>query len=105
MQTEVRTIKAARKAHSCSWCAQRIEAGQPYKSYRWFDGGDAATVKQHSECYDAMMGAMKELGDSFIEFSPGDNPRGCFCNFCSQCEHCKTTGQGMFKSADGARAA
>lgn len=67
--TEAETHKA-RKAHRCEWCGQRIDEGTAYKRYRYYDGGEASTVKMHPECYDAMQGAAREEG-GYIEWTPG----------------------------------
>lgn len=60
----------ARKRHRCSWCWQHIEVGENYRRYRFYDGGEAATVKMHPECYDAMLQAAREEG-GVIEWTPG----------------------------------
>ena len=60
----------ARKRHRCSWCWQFIEPGDMYHKYRWFDGGDASTVKSHPECYEAIEEAVREEG-GFYEWTPG----------------------------------
>ena len=85
-QTETESIKAAKKNHSCSWCDARIKPGEPYAKYRYFDGGDAGTVKLHMECEQiSSRVAIRERG---IEFYPGDNPRGCDCGFDPECGRC-----------------
>lgn len=48
--TAVEEIKAARKSHCCDWCGERIDVGQPYRRWRWFDGSHASTVRAHPEC-------------------------------------------------------
>jgi len=65
--TEVATHQA-RIDHQCDWCGQRIDAGTQYKRYRWLDGADAATVKMHPECHDAMQEAALDEG-GYIEWS------------------------------------
>ena len=60
----------ARKAHRCQWCWQRIDEGTEYKRYRYYDSGEASTVKMHPECYDAMQEAAREEG-GYIEWTPG----------------------------------
>ena len=82
--TEIIIIKAAKKIHRCSWCGTRITIGETYKKYRYFDGGDAGTVKIHFDCYEAMLDC-DDLSDGF---SPGDNPRGCNCGHSKDCEKC-----------------
>lgn len=67
--TETETHKA-KKAHRCDWCWQRIEPAEQYKRYRWFGSGEAATVKMHQECHDAMQEAAAEEG-GYIEWTPG----------------------------------
>ena len=83
--TEVETHKAA-KEHQCSWCGDAIVIGERYKRYRFFDRGDANTVRLHPECLDAV----DELNDSDCGFRPGDNPRGCNCWFDLDCERCNS---------------
>lgn len=65
----------AKKLHRCSWCWEHIKAAETYKRYRWVDGGDAGTEKMHLECYEAMGDLARQEG-GWIEFLPGDNPRG-----------------------------
>ena len=67
--TEVETHKA-RKAHRCEWCWQRIDEGAEYKRYRYYDGGEAATIKMHPECMGAMQDEAAEWGGDF-EWTPG----------------------------------
>lgn len=83
--TESESIKAAKKNHRCSWCGQQIDTGQPYERWRWFDGGDASTVKVHPECCLAVDEWAQAGGE---EFSMGDSPRGCTCGFDKDCERC-----------------
>jgi len=64
------TTQRARKTHRCSWCWQHIDHGEEYKRYRHFDGGDAGTVKMHSECYDVMQEEATDWGGVF-EWTPG----------------------------------
>lgn len=68
-QTET-TTQGARIRHHCMWCWQSINIGEPYKRYRYFDGGDSGVVKMHPECYGAMQDAASEDG-GFIEWTPG----------------------------------
>lgn len=60
----------ARKQHRCDWCWQFIVVGETYKRYRYYNGGDAGTVRMHPECYEAMQDAASEEG-GFIEWTPG----------------------------------
>ena len=82
-QTETHVAK---KKHLCSWCGTRIEIGETYKRYRWFAYGEAGTVKEHLECYEAMHRVSKEEG-GWVEFMPGDYRRGCSCG--ENAEYCK----------------
>lgn len=86
--SNVETVKAAKKRHRCSWCAEGIEVGETYKHYRSFGDDGWATVKLHQECYDAMEELAAEEG-SDVEFSPGDNPRGCNCGHSRGCDRCE----------------
>ena len=47
--TETETLKA-RKPHRCMSCGEPIAAGETYKRWRTYDGGDAGTNKMHPEC-------------------------------------------------------
>lgn len=85
MNTDLVLVKVAKKEHRCSWCAEKIEAGESYTRYRYFGDDGASTVKLHAECLDATHEL--EQGD---EFSPGDNPRGCACGHSRGCENCAT---------------
>lgn len=76
--TEVRHIKAARKEHPCTWCAEPIDAGAPYARYRWLGGYDTGTVRMHPECFDAM-GDLASREGGQCEFGPGESSRGCCC--------------------------
>jgi hypothetical protein len=69
------SVKRSRKRRQCTWCAESIEIGQPYESYRWSDAGDAVTVRMHPECLAAMDRVAKEAGGDFC-WSPGDFERG-----------------------------
>ena len=64
------TAQKAVKRHQCTWCWQFIEPGETYKRYRFFDGGDAGTVKMHPECFDVMQEEAAEWGPDF-EWTPG----------------------------------
>ncbi len=86
--SDVETVKAAKKRHRCSWCAEGIEAGETYKRYRWFGDDGPMTVKMHPECYDAMLELSQEWGED-IEFHEGDNPRGCNCGHSRGCDRCE----------------
>ena len=74
------SVKRSRKQRHCDWCAEMIEIGQPYESYRWADGSDGGTVRMHPECYKAM-GAKGEL-EPDLEWSPGDFVRGSTMEMC-----------------------
>lgn len=69
------TIKAARKAHRCSWCGERINPGETYKRWRFFHNGDAGTCKMHPECFDAMEDERRFEGGGYFEWMEGDNER------------------------------
>lgn len=88
--TDISHIKSAKKDHDCDWCGELICKGSPYSRYRWYEGGDAGTVKMHPECEKASEELSIELGEE-IHFYPGENPRGCNCNFDRDCEKCKST--------------
>jgi|688.fasta_scaffold2386605_1 hypothetical protein len=88
--SEPETIKAAKKAHQCSWCGERIEIGETYIRYRWFGDDGAGVVKEHPECFDAMNEMIDFEGE--IEFQPGDCPRGCNCGHDAGCKRCADKG-------------
>lgn len=67
--TETETHKA-KKQHRCGWCWQFVDAGETYKRYRYYNCGDAGTVKMHPECYDVMQEEAREEGGWF-EWTPG----------------------------------
>jgi hypothetical protein len=64
------TTHRAVKQHRCTWCWQHIVPGEEYRRYRFFDGGDAGTVKLHLECFGAMQQEAAEWGPDF-EWTPG----------------------------------
>jgi len=71
--TTPETLKA-RKQHCCTWCYEHIEIGRLYMRYRYFDLGDAGTVKMHPECMSAMEDMADEEGGN-IEWTPGEFER------------------------------
>lgn len=87
--TQTETIKAAKKQHKCDWCPESIDAGEPYKRYRFFGDAGPAVVKMHPECYDAMQEVADEEG-GYLEWTPHESPRGCSCGGAGDCDHCKT---------------
>lgn len=72
-----RYVRQARTPHTCDWCGDGIETGQPYFAYRWSDGVDSGSVSMHPECYQAMQ------DDDYValncSFRPFDHCRGCSC--------------------------
>jgi hypothetical protein len=86
--TELERVKAAKVTHRCSWCAEKINVGSPYSRYRYFDGGDAGTVKLHPECHEVLDETVREEGYDY-EFYPGENPRGCNCGHSHGCPTCE----------------
>lgn len=84
--TVIETIKSAKKPHQCSWCGTKILTGEAYKKYRYFDSGDAGTVKMHPECLEAF--ESQDSWDKEEGFSPGENPRGCTCGHSVNCPKC-----------------
>lgn len=77
--SDVEVIKHAKKAHRCDWCAEKINIGDTYERWRWYDGGDAGTTKMHPECAYASSEVGKEEGYDF-EYYPGMFRRGCGCD-------------------------
>lgn len=103
VSTQDQHIKAARKRHRCDWCGERIEIGDPYTRYRWFDSGDAGTVRMHPECNAAMNDEITLQGGGSIEFAPGDFPRGCNCDFDPDCLKCRARAKAAKAAHDAAR--
>ena len=62
------TTHAARKVYVCQSCGQLIPVGGSYTRWRCYDGGDAGTVKMHTECFD-MHDAEAEGTWEFTPFS------------------------------------
>lgn len=91
-QTEDRLIKSAQKPHGCSWCWSLIEVGNPYITYRFFDGGDVSTVKMHPECRQALDIVIQKERDT-VYFTPGDNQRGHYCGGETNCDCLEHTKQ------------
>lgn len=87
-QTTPVYIGSSRKTHGCSWCSELIEAGEGYVRWRWFGGDDPTTVKLHLECEEAMNRLIAEEGGYEIEWTPGQNPRGCNCGYDAFCSRC-----------------
>jgi len=48
------------KIHCCEWCGQKIEIGELYATWLWFDGGTRSTVYAHAECSDDWMQAAQD---------------------------------------------
>jgi len=67
--TPIETHKA-KKQHRCEWCWQLIEAGETYSRYRFYDDGEAGTVKMHPECFEAMQDEASDEG-GWVEWTPG----------------------------------
>jgi hypothetical protein len=65
-------IKGALVRHRCSWCGDRVKVGESYWRWRWYDGGEATTVKMHPECRDA---AIDDSDGGWFEFSLYGNER------------------------------
>ena len=70
-----KSVAKSRKRRRCTWCAEIIETGQPYESYRFADSGDVGHVILHPECMVAQleMGRREKYG---FTWSPGDFKRG-----------------------------
>ena len=64
------TTHKAKQRHRCDWCWQRIDPGEQYTRYRFYDDGDAGTMKLHEDCYGAMQEAVAEEG-GHLEWTPG----------------------------------
>lgn len=90
-QSDIAYISHARRAYHCSWCGERIDQGASYCRWRWYDGGDAGTVKVHPECLGAIdaLHAADQFWDG--EFGCDYQPRGCNCGHDAHCERCHPT--------------
>lgn len=89
MQTEIKTIKSAKKDHRCNWCNGLIEYEKTYMRYRWYGRDAVGTVKLHPECHTALQYFVKDEGGE-VEFGMGENPRGCHGDFVSGCPECQS---------------
>lgn len=65
--------QVAKKPHRCSWCGDQIDAGEKYTRWRWFDDGDAGTIKMHQECNTAFDVDAQAGNNTFDLY---DNERG-----------------------------
>jgi hypothetical protein len=63
----------ARKEHRCTWCGEKIVAGEQYTRWMSVDAGEAFSNKMHGECLDAA--SYDENGEwDYMPFS-NDRPR------------------------------
>lgn len=70
--TPIEIIKAARKAHRCTYCGELIEVGSTY--HRWTTYDDSAHhSKMHPECVTACAEECREYGDN--EYLPYEGTR------------------------------
>ena len=57
---------SARKPHVCEWCGEKIDIGERTQYRVYVFQGDFVTGYQHTECYEAMLGAdYRDLEDGF----------------------------------------
>lgn len=78
------TTQASRTRRWCDWCGESIEIGERYARWRYYDQGDASTVRTHPEC----LAAIEETGEC-VEFDFYSQPRGCNCGHDGHCERCQ----------------
>ena len=71
----------AKKYHVCDWCGGKIDPGERYAKWSWFDDGTATTVKSHLVCLDA---ANRTHYPEEAWFNR-DQPKGCDCGFDRLC--------------------
>lgn len=69
-QTRITDHVAKRRVRNCDWCWEHIKIGEEYRSYRYYDGGTAATIYMHPECCEAM-GEMARDEGGWCEWTPG----------------------------------
>jgi len=62
------------KVHGCAWCGQKIEVGEQYAKWLYFDAGSRDTVYVHEECDEAGAIAAAEEPGGILYFS-GDCDR------------------------------
>jgi len=68
---EERKVKRTRKSHSCAWCPEKIEAGQPAVKRATIWEGEFCHDYLHPECLEAMKRSDIEDG-----FEPQEQKRG-----------------------------
>ncbi len=61
-------LRKANKEHICDWCGERIESGERYYTWCWFDNGSATTVKSHIVCNIAANEVARHWGDDEVCF-------------------------------------
>lgn len=67
-------VKATRKAHSCEWCGQRIEKGDPAEVVSGFYDNRATRYWLHPECEPALGEWIHHTREP--EFMPFEGVRG-----------------------------
>lgn len=82
--TDPVTIKSSHKQHRCDWCNTAIDVGTSYVRWRWYESGDASTVKSHLEC----LRAAQDYNFADEQCFNGSNPRGCNCDHEKDCKRC-----------------
>lgn len=75
------TFPVARKPHQCVWCGELIQVGEKHQRYVGTMDGEFQSSRCHMECR-AAMNALHAKDRWALEdgFTPGDHPRGCYCD-------------------------
>lgn len=62
------------KARNCDWCGQRIEVGELYETWLFFDGGNRSSCYAHEECYLDWANLAIEEGDMVDSYGDHERP-------------------------------
>lgn len=80
-------IQYVKKVYYCDWCVEKINVGDIYEWWCWFDGGDVGMVKMYLECVKVSSKVVVEEGWDF-EYYLGMFWCGCGCDlFDLLCEY------------------
>jgi len=63
------------KIHCCDWCGQKIELGERYETWLYFDIGSRTSVFAHKECGEAWDEAVYEEGGMVHASRDGERPK------------------------------
>lgn len=74
-QTVRHEHRKARKEHRCTWCGQKILAGEKYHFFVVIYEGEAQSNKFHPECEEDLQAAITDQRGGCFEFLPGEQER------------------------------